>query len=140
MAFAKDLYRALRRIWGRFPLISGILTMLVLLVLLVWLPRGVLIVPGILLFVLSVWFFSFAPAACLARTREGTRCRNNSRGLVGGCHIVQHQNQTVLDRLKPNSALPSPETRDVVRNLNAILGSTGSFVGGVVAVVAFLTR
>jgi len=93
----------------------------------------------VLLLALGIWFFSFAPAVCLAKTREGTRCRNNSRGLIGGCHIVQHQNQTVVDRLRPDSALPSPETRDLIKNVNAFLGSTGSLVGGTLAVVAFLT-
>jgi hypothetical protein len=52
-------------------------------------------VPAAILFVLSglglVWVLLFAPVWCGTDTRKHESCRNNSYGLLLGCHLQQHR-------------------------------------------------
>ena len=52
-------------------------------------------VPAAILFVLSglslVWVLFFAPVLCGAVTRKHESCRNNSWGLLLGCHLREHR-------------------------------------------------
>jgi hypothetical protein len=52
-------------------------------------------VPAAILFVLSglglVWVLFFAPVWCGADTRKRESCRNNSWGLLLGCHLREHR-------------------------------------------------
>jgi hypothetical protein len=52
-------------------------------------------VPAAILFLLSglgfVWALFFAPVWCGADTRKHESCRNNSWGLLLGCHLRQHR-------------------------------------------------
>ena len=52
-------------------------------------------VPAAILFVLSglglVWVLFFAPVWCGADTRKHEPCRNNSWGLLLGCHLREHR-------------------------------------------------
>jgi hypothetical protein len=52
-------------------------------------------VPAAILFVLSglglVWVLFFAPVWCGADTRKHESCRNNSWGLLLGCHLREHR-------------------------------------------------
>ena len=52
-------------------------------------------VPAAILFVLSglglVWVLFFAPVWCGAETRGHKSCRNNSWGLLLGCHLREHR-------------------------------------------------
>lgn len=42
-----------------------------------------------------VYFLFQAPLWCGAVTREGTLCRNNSSGLLIGCHLREHKWQKI---------------------------------------------
>ena len=116
---------------------SAVATLAGLIALSFLMPRGFLIVSGASMLGLAAWFVFWAPAPCLATTREGTRCRNNSKGLIGGCYLVSHQSQTLLARLRPVEGLPSPRTVDIAKTTITVMGSIGSFVGGAFAVIAF---
>ena len=52
-------------------------------------------VPATMLFALSglglVWALFLAPVWCGAVTRKGEFCRNNSWGLLLGCHLREHR-------------------------------------------------
>ena len=52
-------------------------------------------VPATILFALSglglVWALFFAPVWCGAVTRKDEFCRNNSWGLLLGCHLREHR-------------------------------------------------
>jgi hypothetical protein len=52
-------------------------------------------VPAAILFVLSglslVWVLFLAPVWCGAETRKHVPCRNNSWGLLLGCHLREHR-------------------------------------------------
>jgi hypothetical protein len=54
-------------------------------------------VPAAILFLLSglglVWVLFLAPVWCGADTRRHEFCRNNSYGLLLGCHLKQHRAQ-----------------------------------------------
>jgi hypothetical protein len=41
------------------------------------------------------YFLLQAKVPCCAENRDLTFCRNNARGLLGGCHIVQHRWQNL---------------------------------------------
>lgn len=75
--------KRLRKYWGY-------LAFLVLLV--GWLIPEVGPVFLIVLSVLVTAYFLFlAPMWCGAETREGLSCRNNSPGLLMGCHLREHR-------------------------------------------------
>jgi hypothetical protein len=52
-------------------------------------------VPATMLFALSglglIWALFLAPVWCGAVTRKGQSCRNNSWGLLLGCHLREHR-------------------------------------------------
>ena len=139
MPATKKLYKKSKRLWARWPLISATLSLIALAYLAVALPQGLLIIPGLLLVALSCWFFFASPGVCMARTRQDLRCRRNSKGIVGGCHLVQHKSQTIWQRLKPVSDLPNPETMDFIKSADAVIGSVTSLVVGLAAIVTFFT-
>jgi len=96
----------------------------------------------LVLSVAAVAYFLFqAPLWCGAVTRDGTLCRNNSSGLLIGCHLRQHKWQKLKLAFIPkawselNRGLwASP--RDGV----ATLGGMGSAVSALAAVVMILVR
>jgi hypothetical protein len=75
--------KSLARWWG-FALVIALLAIL---------PTRA--VPAVILFGLSglslVWVLFLAPVWCGADTRKGQFCRNNSWGLLLGCHLRQHR-------------------------------------------------
>jgi hypothetical protein len=96
--------------------------------------------PILLLFVILAfsvlqtgYFFFEVPLWCGARNRNGTLCRNNTRGLLWGCHLREHKWQ----RLK------MVVVRDQWRTLYADLFSTPhqglAAIGGVVGIISGLT-
>jgi hypothetical protein len=48
----------------------------------------------------GVWTLVAAPVWCGAENRDGTSCRNNSYGLLGGCKLRQHRWQRFRDLFK----------------------------------------
>jgi hypothetical protein len=90
---------------------------------------------------LAVTYFSFqAPVPCCAENRDRTFCRNNARGIIGGCHLKQHkwQNLRMLVHRHSWTRLAHGLFRKASGNAAALgaLGSLGSvFVAAVALVV-----
>ena len=86
-----------------------------------------------------VYFLFQAPLWCGAVTREGTLCRNNSSGLLIGCHLREHKWQKLKMAFVPKA------WRELNRGLwvtpregvNTLAG-LGSTVSALAAVVAIL--
>jgi hypothetical protein len=54
--------------------------------------------PGLLIAmstIVTLYFLFMAPLWCGAVTRNGTLCRNNSSGLLMGCHLREHKWQKI---------------------------------------------
>jgi hypothetical protein len=94
----------------------------------------------LILSVAAVVYFLFqAPLWCGAVTREGTLCRNNSSGLLIGCHLREHKWQKLKMTFVPKA------WRELNRGLWATpregvntLAGLGSAVSALAAVVAIL--
>lgn len=134
---ARRTFRTLRRIWSQYPLPSALIVFLVLVYAVVALPSTARIFPGAGLFVLSVWFVFRAPNTCGAVNRDGTRCRNNAKGLLRGCHLIEHKRQNVIQRLRASVGWAGPHVRDSIKTTIEILGALGSFAGGVFGVLSY---
>jgi hypothetical protein len=85
-----------RRYWGY--------DLVVLLILLLsngeWDPTVILVLAG----ATAVYFFFQVPLLCGATTRDGTACRNNSRGLLFGCNqFRQHKMQVFKAAIVPRT-------------------------------------
>lgn len=79
----------LRRYWGFVALLAAIVGWVGLVA-----GKFVASVIGLILIlsVVALGYFLFqAPLWCGAITREGTLCRNNSSGLLIGCHLREHK-------------------------------------------------
>ena len=98
--------------------------------------KTVLAVIAVLCALSLVYFLAAAPMWCMAETRDGTGCRNNSHGILGGCRQVrQHKFQRLRDFFLParwrktfSSLVASPATT---------LGTAGS-IASIVPVIAVL--
>lgn len=94
------------------------------------------ITPAIILFfsVLAVGYFLFqAPLWCGSVTRDQTLCRNNSSGLLIGCHLRQHKWQKLRMTVVPNmwrelnrGLWVSP--KQILATLAALTGITSALV------------
>ncbi len=129
--------RLLRRYWGFLALILAIGGW-------VGLVAGKFLASAIaVILILSVaalgYFLFQAPLWCGAITREGTLCRNNSSGLLIGCHLREHKWQKLKMTFVPKA------WRELNRGLWATpregvntLAGLGSAVSALAAVVAIL--
>lgn len=86
-----------------------------------------------------VYFLFRAPLWCGAVTRDGTLCRNNSSGVLFGCHLREHKFQKLKMAFVPKA------WRELNRGLWATprdgvttLSGLGSVVSALAAVVAIL--
>jgi hypothetical protein len=86
-----------------------------------------------------VYFLFQAPLWCGAVTRDGTLCRNNSSGVLIGCHLREHKFQKLKMAFVPRA------WRELNRGLwatpkdgVATLSGLGSAVSALAAVVAIL--
>jgi hypothetical protein len=85
-------------------------------------------------------FFLFqAKVPCCAANRDGTFCRNNAHGLLGGCHIAQHrwQNLKMLIRQSSWGRLAHGLFRRVSGGA-ATLSAVGSVASALIAAGALL--
>ena len=81
----------------------------------------------IVLALAALGYFLFqAPMWCGAETRKQEWCRNNSHGLLLGCHLGQHKLQRVKQTFTPAGG------RTLVRTTKSVSGGL-STIGGVVA-------
>jgi hypothetical protein len=115
--------RFLRRYWG--------LAVLALL-LLAWTkdvgPAALLVLSGVVTF----WGAFQAPAWCGAANRSGAFCRNNSHGLLLGCHLREHKWQ------KFQMIFYSRRWREFTRGLWATPRAKLATVSGVASIVSLL--
>lgn len=85
------------------------------------------------------YFFLRAPVWCGAETRGGGLCRNNSRGLLFGCHLRQHKWQVFKVAVVPHSLrqLHDAYWASPAQRL-ATLGATGTTFAALVALGALI--
>ena len=90
----------------------------------------------------SVAFFLFqAPVPCCAENRDGTFCRNNATGILGGCHYKQHkwQNFKLLVRRQSWARLGRGLFRHVSGHAAAVAALAGS-ASALIAAVALVVK
>lgn len=126
----------LRRYWGFLALVIALAGW-------VGLVMGGHAVPVAVILILSVasvgYFLFQAPLWCGAVTREGKLCRNNSSGLLIGCHLREHKWQKLKMAFVPkawgelNRGLWATPKDGV-----ATLSGLGSLVSALAAVVTIL--
>lgn len=121
--------RFLRRYWGYLALALAILG---------WVLHAfgyaVIIIMSLLAL---VYFLVQAPLWCGAEIRGGGSCRNNSHGIILGCHLREHKWQRLRDifvsrrwRKTIHELMSSP------KEILATIGGLASVVSLVIAVVA----
>ena len=87
----------------------------------------------LILSVAALGYFLFqAPLWCGATTREGESCRNNSSGLLIGCHLREHKWQKI------KMAFYSKRWRELTRGLWATPREGVTTLSGVAAAVSAL--
>lgn len=81
-----------------------------------------------------IYFLAQAPLTCGAEIRGGEHCRNNSNGILLGCHIRQHKWQRVRDifvsrkwRRIIHDLTGSP--KDILGTIGGLLSILSIFVG-----------
>jgi hypothetical protein len=83
----KALRRALARYWGY---------LLIPVIVWAWTTRETSYGPIAIASALSTTYFMFqTKVPCCAINRNHTFCRNNARGLLGGCHLRDHKWQNI---------------------------------------------
>jgi len=122
--------RLLRRYWGFLALLAAIVGW-------IGLAAGKFLAAAIgLILILSVaalgYFLFQAPLWCGATTREGEACRNNSSGLLIGCHLREHKWQKI------KMAFYSKRWRELNRGLWATPRDGVTTLSGVAAAVSAL--
>jgi len=93
---------------------------------------GLAVVIALALAALGYFLFQ-APMWCGAETRKNEWCRNNSHGLLLGCHIREHKWQRVKQTFTPAGG------RALVRTSKSVSGgisAIGSVVAGVQVLIA----
>ena len=93
-------------------------------------------VPATMLFALSglglVWALFLAPVWCGAVTRKGEFCRNNSWGLLLGCHLREHRWQ------KFKMMFVSRRWQQLNRGLWSSPGAVLATVSGLITIILFV--
>lgn len=99
--------KGLRRYWGYVLLLA---------IIVVWGTRqrepGVL---AVLSGIAALYFLFQAPLWCCAETRQDQLCRNNSSGLLMGCHIREHKWQRLKMAFYPVAGVSSTEASGLAR-------------------------
>lgn len=81
----------------------------------------------------------FAPTWCGADTTNGGACRNNSYGVLTGCHIRQHKHQkSALTRTGSYWQALALGSFGGIRGQAAVFSSAAGGVSAVVALIAVL--
>jgi hypothetical protein len=127
----------LRRYWGFLALVAAVACWVGLV-----LGKVTTSIVGLVLILSAaavVYFLFQAPLWCGAITREGALCRNNSSGLLIGCHLREHKWQKLKMTFVPKA------WRELNRGLWATpregvntLAGLGSAVSALAAVVMIL--
>jgi hypothetical protein len=132
-AVKRSTNKAIAKYWGY------------ILLLVLYLGWFVLHVGPIALEILSalalVYFLFRAPVPCCAENRDGTFCRNNAKGIIGGCKIQQHkwQNFKMLIHRQSWARLARGLFRQVSGNAAAV-SALASCTSVAVAAVALVVK
>jgi hypothetical protein len=119
-----------RRYWGFLALLAAVACWVALV-----LGKVTTAIVGLVLVlsIASLGYFLFqAPLWCGAATREGEACRNNSSGLLIGCHLREHKWQKI------KIAFYSKRWREVNRGLWATPRDGVTTLSGLAAAVSAL--
>jgi hypothetical protein len=119
------LTRLFTRYWGYLFLAAAILG--IVLHNLSWIVILVLALGAV------AYFLVAAPVWCCAVTRKGELCRDNSRGLLLGCHRRQHRWQRLTQTFTPAGG------RAVLaagKSASGFLSLVGGIAGGITALIA----
>jgi hypothetical protein len=119
---------------GRGPILRAVLGYLALAFAILGLVLHVFGYAVILILSLAalVCFLVAAPLWCGAETHRGLRCRNNSHGLLLGCHLREHKWQRLKD------ALVSRRWRNAVHDLLGLPREILATPGGLASVVSLI--
>lgn len=114
--------KRLQRYWGYIAL-----TLLVV----GWITHAVgYVVIMIISLMALIYFLVQAPLTCGAEIRGGNHCRNNSHGILLGCHIRQHKWQKARD------IFVSRKWRDVFHDL---MGTPKDKLGTISALISVVS-
>jgi hypothetical protein len=82
----------------------------------------------------AVFFLLAAPVWCAAQNRNGTYRRNNSTGLLVGCHLRQHRRQkiTALTRVRSARELTGRPFHDPQTGA-AVIAAAAALISGAAA-------
>src|SRR5271166_5162062 len=119
----KLITRLLTRYWGYLAVVIAVAGFFLHSI-------GLAVVIALALAALGYFLFQ-APMWCGAETRKNEWCRNNSHGLLLGCHIREHKWQRVKQTFTPAGG------RALLRTSKSVSGGL-STIGGVVAGVQVL--
>jgi hypothetical protein len=119
----KLITRLLTRYWGYLAVVIAVAGFFLHSI-------GLAVVIALALAALGYFLFQ-APMWCGAETRKNEWCRNNSHGLLLGCHIREHKWQRVKQTFTPAGG------RTLLRTSRSVSGGL-STIGGVVAGVQVL--
>lgn len=132
--------RTLRATWKDYPVPSAVLLAIILIYVVLVVARPAKIFPAAGLLALFTWFVFRAPNVCGAINRDGNRCRNNAKGLLRGCHLIDHKRQNLVQRLRATTSWATPHLRDTAKGTIEILGALGSLVGGIYGFLGYINR
>ena len=98
------------------------------------------LVLGVISLLVVVYFLFQAPVPCCAENRDHTFCKNNAKGILGGCHLESHkwQNVKLLIRRRSWARLAGGLFRQVKGNaaaVSALAGSTSAVAAAVTLVI-----
>jgi len=79
-----------------------------------------------------VYFLVQAPLWCGAETRTGDRCRNNSHGLLLGCHLREHKWQRMRD------IFVSRKWRGIIHDLMSSPKEILATLGGLASIISLI--
>jgi hypothetical protein len=114
--------KLLQRYWGYIALALAILG---------WVTHAVGYAAILIVsFLALVYFLVQAPLTCGAPIRKGDHCRNNSHGILLGCHIRQHKWQRAKD------VFVSRRWGNVIHDLTGSPKDILGTVGGLISVIS----
>jgi hypothetical protein len=116
------MVKLLQRYWGYVALTLAILG---------WVTHTVAYAAIVIVSLLAlVYFLVQAPLTCGAEIRGGKQCRNNSKGILLGCHIRQHKWQ------RAKEVFVSRKWRGVLHDL---MGTPKDKLGTISALISVLS-
>ena len=124
------LTKLLTRYWGYLALVIAILGFFAH-------SLGLAVILALSLAALG-YFLLWAPVWCCAVTRTGQLCRDNSHGLLMGCHRRQHKWQRLRQAFTPSGGRAVLSAGKSASGLLVLIGGLFAGVQALVAIGAIL--